>query len=132
MFVHGSSTTGEYYIAHSLINEKALPAAKKKAWPNGWTMNCHRHLHKNCSDYRQRKVGMSDQQKRHVINLCLKNVFLKLHPRQIKQSLGPPSHLECLLSFNATLKQQSNLISPQMPLLIQDRHTITANQLITC
>ena len=50
---------------HHLLLRQAI----KKAWPNGWTMNCHHHLPKNCSDYLQKKVGMSDQQKRHMINL---------------------------------------------------------------
>ena len=85
MFVHGSSTTVEYSsffdhirrvlgctLSSPIIgsdDEKALTLAIKKAWPYGWTMNCHRHLHKNCSDYLQRKVDMSDQQKRYVISL---------------------------------------------------------------
>ena len=88
---------------------------------------------------------MSDQQKPYVINLIFgqngvtaadTRVVFKEHLAEATSqaneitSLGPTSHHEYLLSFNPSSKQQSNLISPQMPL--QDGQTIAANQLIMC
>lgn len=83
MYIHGSSKTSDYsvffdHIRSALDNprssptvgsddEKALRTAIAQAWPQGYQIYCHRHLHTNCTEYLSRKVGLTDQQNKPVL-----------------------------------------------------------------
>lgn len=87
MFVHGSSTKAEYSVFFDFLrtalntpqpppsapitgtdDETALKDAVAQAWPTGYQVFCHRHLYRNCSDYLQHKVGMSDKAKNTLLS----------------------------------------------------------------
>ncbi|XP_035690387.1 uncharacterized protein LOC118425564 [Branchiostoma floridae] len=84
MFVHGGSKTVDYSVFFDHIrsvldsppsmpvvgsdNERALRTAIGRAWPGCHQLYCHRHIRKNCSEYLQRKVGMSDAARQPVID----------------------------------------------------------------
>ena len=83
MYIHGSSKMSDStffdHIRRALENppsspivgsddEKALRNAIAQAWPQGRQLYCHRHLHTNCTEYLSRKVGLTDQEKRPVLD----------------------------------------------------------------